>query len=192
MGYLEIVIGPMFSGKTKKLIETAKKAQESGASILVVNHISDKRYSQTMLSTHDKIMFPCKFLASLDEALNEMNEADAIFINEAQFFDADQLVRIVEYFVNRMEKSVYVYGLDGDYLQKPIGGILNLVPICDKIEKLYSQCSNCRERAIYSVLKDVCVYTKKTPKAQIIVGGENEYMVLCRYCWRGVVYNKEL
>lgn len=172
MAYLEIVMGTMFAGKTTRLIETAKKAAASTARILVINHVSDTRYSSSHLSTHDRIEYPCLFLENLGDAWEEIRAADAIFINEAQFFD-DLYIVVAECLAH--EKSVYVYGLDGDYLQRPIGDILRLIPLCNSCVKLTASCGKCDGVAIYTIR--LCGGDQ-----QILVGQKEYYMPMCRAC----------
>ena len=103
-GFLELFIGPMFSGKTSKLLEIYKQSIFCNIPIIVINHDADKRYHETHLSTHDKIMIPCVQTNNLidiwdygaiDEPLDEelynyhvkFREAMVVLINEGQFFD---------------------------------------------------------------------------------------------------------
>ena len=86
-GYLEIFIGPMFSGKTSKLIDLYKQYSFCNIPLAVINHSSDTRYDNTMLSTHDKVMIPCLQTETLTRVTNEMDNIDVILINEGQFFD---------------------------------------------------------------------------------------------------------
>ena len=91
-GYLEIIIGPMFSGKTSALLDVYKKCKFCNISVSIVNHSFDKRYHDTMLSSHDKIMAPCLQATELNELWNMSDEpnllrnSDVILINEGQFF----------------------------------------------------------------------------------------------------------
>ena len=101
MGYLEIILGPMFSSKTSTLLEIYKKCKFCNISVSIINHSIDQRYHDTMLSTHDKIMAPCIQANKLSEIwLNSgfdnqtvdndsytlLQNSDVILINEGQFF----------------------------------------------------------------------------------------------------------
>lgn len=115
-GYLEIILGPMFSGKTSRLLEIYKKCTFCNIPVTVINHMSDKRYDQTMLSTHDKHMIPCEFLTELSEIyLMPTLSPQVILINEGQFFQ--DLESVVKNLLNQ-GKTIYVAGLDGDFQQK--------------------------------------------------------------------------
>lgn len=173
--YLEINIGPMFSGKTSKLIEIYKKYSYCNIKVLPVNHISDNRYSDTMLSSHDKNMIPCvrtKLLFDIDDAV--LNSSQVILINEGQFFSD------LYDFVNLMlqyKKKIYIFGLDGDFERKRFGTILDLIPLCDNVYKLHSLCGLCKKGKIGIFSKRVT-----TEKLQVLIGSDN-YIPCCRDCY---------
>ena len=82
---LHVILGPMFSGKTSKLLEIYEQCILSNISVLVINHSSDTRYSDSMLSTHNKKMIPCRLVEHLQDIVNASE--NVILINEGQFFD---------------------------------------------------------------------------------------------------------
>lgn len=183
-GYLELIVGPMFSGKTSKLIEIYKQCKFCSIPVSAINYDGDTRYSETMISSHDMQMMPCIQGSSIDDILNgengksnaaELNHSDVILINEAQFFC--DILEHVEYWVEKCKKRVYVCGLDGDFKRMPIGNLLGLIPLCDKVNKLTSLCSNCKDgtRAIFS-------YRVTDEKEQIVIGSSN-YIPVCRKCY---------
>ena len=83
-GYLELILGPMFSGKTTRLIEHYKAYKYIGKKIVVLNYSLDMRYSTTNLSSHDHVEIPCVFADNLSK--EKWIDADVILINEGQFF----------------------------------------------------------------------------------------------------------
>jgi len=172
-GYLEIVFGPMFSGKTTKLIQVYKNYTYIGEKVVVINYSKDKRYHDEMLSTHDKMMIPCLFAEQLS-FLNAI-EANVILINEAQFFP--DLYEFVLDMVERHHKKVYIYGLDGDFQREKFGRMLDLIPFCDHVEKLQSLCAICRNgtKALFS-------HRISEETSQIVIGSDN-YVPLCRLCY---------
>jgi thymidine kinase len=174
-GYLEIILGPMFSGKTSRLLEIYKKCTFCNISVTVINHISDKRYDQTMLATHDKHMIPCEFLTNLSEIyLMPTLLPQVILINEGQFFqDLEPVVQNL--LIQR--KTIYIAGLDGDFQQKKFGQILDLIPLCDKVTKLTSLCSQCKDGTpgIFSM-------RLTEDKEQTLVGSDI-YVPVCRKCF---------
>jgi thymidine kinase len=131
-----------------------------------------------MLSSHDKVMAPClqtDLLASLwNPPSSDLRKSDVILINEGQFFP--DLYYVVVDMVQH-KKKVYVCGLDGDFERKKFGQILDLIPMCDKIRKLTSLCSICRDgtAGIFSM-------RISGEKDQTIVGADN-YMPVCRSCY---------
>jgi len=183
-GYLEIIIGPMFSGKTSALLDVYKKCKFCNISVSIVNHSLDKRYHDTMISSHDKIMAPCLqatelnelwlFENSCDSQSNILRNSDVILINEGQFFSD-----LYEVVVDMLEhkKKVYISGLDGDFERKKFGSVLDLIPLCDKVTKLTSLCSKCKNgtHGIFSM-------RLTTEKTQTVVGSEN-YIPVCRKCY---------
>ena len=189
-GYLELFIGPMYSGKTSKLLDIYKQCTFCNISVMVINHSLDVRYSTTMLSTHDKIMVQCIQSASLTEVWNYTNlednydnksdnhirlrNSDVILINEGQFFD-DLYEVVVDMLDNN--KKIYVCGLDGDFKRNKFGKILELIPLCDKVTKLTSLCGICKNGTpgIFSMR-----LTKETE--QTLVGSDN-YIPVCRKCY---------
>jgi thymidine kinase len=190
-GYLELIIGPMFSGKTTELLEIYKKCNFCSIPVSIINHTYDKRYHDTMVSSHDKNMAPCLQAHKLNDLWlsndfyevkqysenyddNLLRKSDVILINEGQFFpDLYQVVlNMLKY-----NKKVYVCGLDGDFGRKKFGSILDLIPHCDKVTKLTSLCSICRDGTpgIFSMR-----LTEET--TQTLVGSEN-YIPVCRKCY---------
>lgn len=186
--YLEIMIGPMFSGKTSKLLEVYKQCTFCNIPVAVINYSDDTRYHNTMLSSHDKIMIPCIQTYKLNDIWNcpqdqnnpfyenylKLRNADVILINEAQFF-----IDLYPIVFNMLElnKKIYVSGLDGDFERKKFGTILDLIPLCDKITKMTSLCGICKNGTpgIFSLR-----LTKE--KEQTLIGSDN-YIPVCRICY---------
>lgn len=188
--YLELIIGPMFSGKTSKLLAIYKQCKFCNISVQVINHSSDTRYNETMLSSHDKIMIPCIQTTLLDDLWNycdieanynetakihmQLRSSQVILINEAQFFP--DLLEVVTDMLKE-GKQVYLSGLDGDFQRKKFGQLLDLIPLCDKVTKLTSLCSICKngEAGIFSMR-----LTSETN--QTLIGSDN-YIPVCRACY---------
>ena len=176
-GYLELIIGPMFSGKTSELIEIYKKCKFCNIPVVIVNHIIDKRYHETLISSHDKVMVPCLQATNLSDIWNNSNvlkDYDVILINEGQFFS--DLYEVVVDMLNH-NKQIYICGLDGDFERKKFGAILDLVPLCDNIKKLKSLCSICRNGTL-----GIFSMRLTAEKEQTIVGSDN-YIPVCRSCY---------
>ena len=184
-GYLELIIGPMFSGKTSKLVEIHKQCMFCSIPVVAINYSEDTRYSETMMSTHDLTMIPCirgtRIQAMVDDGAIEgpaIASAAVILINEGQFFP--DIAPHVRKWVDEDRKRVYICGLDGDFMRGQIGSLNELIPFCDKIEKLTSLCSRCRDgtRGIFSFR-----ITNETE--QKLIGCSN-YIPVCRRCYNAL------
>lgn len=173
-GYLELILGPMFSGKTSRLVELYNQCAFCNMSVAVINHVIDNRYDDELLSTHDHVKIPCIRVNCLANAWEQVADKQVVLINEGQFFP--DLVDFVQKLLNA-EKQVYVCGLDGDFERKKFGQVLDLVPLCDRVHKLVSLCSLCKDgtKAIFSM-------RLTHEKEQTVVGSEN-YIPVCRGCY---------
>ena len=179
-GYLELILGSMFSGKTSYLLDIYKKSMFCNIPIAVINYAGDNRYTaDSMLSTHDKQMIPCILANTLYDAISNnlelITSADIILVNEGQFFpDIEEQVRIL---VEQSHKRVYICGLDGDFERKPIGKLLQLIPFCDEVIKLKSLCSICRDGT-----PGIFSFRTTRQMDQVVIGSSN-YIPLCRKCY---------
>lgn len=188
--YLELIIGPMYSKKSSRLVEIYNQCNFCNISVAVINHSIDTRYDEKLLTTHDQIKIPCIQTTKLnsiwnynvlDNHFNEksnnhiiLRSADVILINEGQFFK--DLYSVVEDML-KSNKRVYVCGLDSDFERKKFGQILDLIPLCDKVTKLSSLCSQCRDgtAGIFSM--------RLTPEKQQTLVGSDNYIPVCRKCY---------
>jgi len=192
MGFLEVIYGPMKSGKTSRLLQLYKQFKFCDVPVMVINNCKDNRYSDTCLSSHDKIMIPCIYADKLSDVFNfniynlaneliiegsrtkEFVESKVILINEAQFFE--DIVEWVTIAVEKYNKSVYVCGLNSDFKRKAFGNWLDLELICDKVTHLQSWCSLCKkQQALFS--------HRLTGETDKIVIGSDNYIPVCRTCW---------
>lgn len=177
-GYLEVILGSMFSGKTSKLVEVYERFRVLDMRICVINWHEDKRYSDTMMSTHDHKQMPCIWLSNLKEEFvmrPELYDYDVYLVNEAQFFSG--LKDWVEHMVDEKKKKVYLAGLDGDYRRNRFGELLDVIPLADTVTKLKSLCVKCKNGTD-------AIFTKRiTSEAEQKVIGVDNYVPLCRNCW---------
>ena len=175
-GFLEIILGPMFSGKTTYLINKYKEFVSEKKEVMVINYSEDKRYHDEMLSSHDKVMIPCIFTEKIRDLFNTdcIDNSECIFINEGQFFE--DIFESVIYLVETLHKKVYVCGLDGDFKRNKFGRILDLIPFSDSIIKLRSRCGKC--------IHNDAIFTNRISleKEQKVIGSSN-YEPLCRNCY---------
>jgi len=175
-GYLEIILGPMFSGKTSALIEKARLYKLCDISTCIINHLSDNRYDTKKLSSHNKDKIECVFMSTLKNLLTpEYLQCSVFFINEGQFFP--DLYETVYVLVEKYKKTVYICGLDGDYQRKKFGRIIDLIPLANKVEKKTALCMSCKNGKKASFTKRLSSETD-----QIIIGVKN-YIPVCRLCY---------
>jgi len=178
-GYLEIILGPMWSGKTSALLKIYRQYSYCKSKICVINYEADTRYSRTMLSTHDKEMIPCILGVSMEEIMknhkDEIENSDVILINEGQFFS--DIVPFTIKMVEEERKKVYICGLDGDFKRDKIGNLLDLIPMCDKMTKLHALCSICKDGTLAPF-----TFRSTCDTEQVLIGNDI-YMPLCRSCY---------
>jgi thymidine kinase len=175
-GYLELIIGPMFSGKSTELIRIIRRYKTIGRNILVINHKFNNRYNSTVITTHNKDSYDdCIILDNLRELITtiNLNNFDIIIIEELQFFN-DALENII-YLVEKLNKTVICAGLDGDSERKSFGDVLKLIPYADKVNKLSALCKYCSDGTQAHFSKRKVITDKQT-----LVGDTTIYEAVCR------------
>ena len=180
-GYLELIFGPMFSGKTSYLLNLYRQYTLSSVKVLVINHSCDTRYSSTFMVNHDNQQVECVITDNIMSLMKSIHDYEVVLINEGQFFEdiSDFTLACVE----KYHKLVYVCGLDGDYKRELFGDMYKLMPYCDNIIKLHSICSSCKNgtQALFSHRLRISGQTFHDD--QVLVGGTSEYRPLCRHCY---------
>lgn len=180
-GSINVIIGCMFSGKTSYLIKIARRYSNVKKNVLLINYSDDNRYGDdNKVYTHDLIGLECVFAKDLNKDilenpifLKKYQESEVICINEGQFYTG--LVTFCKKSANIDKKEIHVSGLDGDYLQRPFGEILNLIPIAENIQKLNALCKVCNNG-------NLAFFTKRISKSkdQFLIGGKEDYIPVCR------------
>lgn len=170
---IEIILGCMFSGKSTELLRRVNRYESIGKNILLINHNNDIRTGNNV-STHTNYTKPATKTNSLLSLINttEFLKADVIGIDEAQFFtDLYQFIIQIE----KYNKIIIVAGLDGDYQRKPIGQILEIIPLCDSIVKLTALDMESKDGSLG-------IFTKRliSSSQQILVGSVDTYMAVSR------------
>lgn len=176
--YLEIILGPMFSGKTSKLVQIYKQCKLCNIPVLVINHINDNERNPdkgSFLINHDNIQIPCVTTHDILFFIDTLDSYRVILINEGQFFH--NLVPFVKTLL-QYKKQIYIAGLDGDFQRNVFGNLLELIPLCDKVEKLSSLCGICKNG-------NKGIFSKRISKemTQTVVGGSDKYIPVCRICY---------
>jgi thymidine kinase len=188
-GYLKIVFGSMYSGKSSELrTDRNDWLSIKGIRILVVNYSHDKRYTdEDMVMTHNKEGVKCISVEHLAEITNGEcydeqgnvvlpEDYDLILIDEAQFYD--DLRDNIIHWVDILRKTVFVYGLDGDYRRQQFGQIMDLVPLCDKIVKKKANCMMCNNGT--EALFTWRIENNEEDAVTVEIGSEDKYVALCR------------
>jgi thymidine kinase len=173
-GFLKLYIGCMFAGKSSEIIAECRRRLAINQKVLGINFAGDSRYSdEDFIVNHNKEKVHCIKVQNLkDVPINEIESNDFIFIDEGQFF-AD-LIQYVLSWVNVYKKSVFVFGLDGDFKREPFGYILDLIPQCDEIVKLKALCTMCKDGT-----DGLFTHRVSGGDKQILIGNDN-YVSLCR------------
>lgn len=171
-GYLKIIAGCMFSGKTTYIIGETKKWLSIGKKVLTINYHLDKRYSDNKIVSHDNYGIDCMMLDELESLQDNIKLYDVIIVNEAQFFS--DLKKNVSKWVDIYKKIVVLSGLDGDFKRNKFGELLDLIPHCDEYHKIKAYCSICKNGtpALFSL--------KLTDSEKLIEIGTEQYMPVCR------------
>jgi len=179
---IELIIGPMFSGKSTELLRRLNICAEMDLRVLYVNSSLDNRTS-SCFSTHNPTMTSIgKIQAMKALSLKEIDHTtfDVLGIDEAQFIP--NLKNDVIEFVEIHEKKVFVAGLDGDFNRNKFGEIIDLVPLCDSIDKLFPFCTGCWKRD--KIVKKA-LFSKRTTseKSVVSIGAKDIYQPFCRTCY---------
>lgn len=173
-GWIEVVCGSMFSGKTEELIRRLRRAVIARQRVEIFKPKIDTRYSRSEIVSHDKQKIKSHIIKNPQEILTIALEAQVVGIDEAQFFD-DSLVKVCQTLAN-MGKRVIVAGLDQDYRGRPFGPIPQLLAISEYIDKTHAICVICGNPANYT-------YRKTTDKDTVVVGASDIYEARCRNCF---------
>jgi thymidine kinase len=170
-GWIEVICGSMFSGKTEELIRRLKRVKIANLKVEIFKPAIDVRYDETKIVSHDENAIMSTPIENSQTILLLAQDVDVVGIDEAQFFD-DEICHVCEQLALRGTR-VIVAGLDMDYLGKPFGQMPNLLATADYITKLHAICVDCGSIAHYSFRKGVS-------KSQVLLGEKDEYLPLCR------------
>lgn len=174
IGKIELIMGPMFSGKSTELLRNIKRYKIKKKKTIVISYIGDNRYSkENILSTHDRLEYPAIKCSKLKEHLSFLMDFDVIGIDEGQFY-AD-LVEVSELLANN-GKIVVIAALNGNFKREPFDTISKIIPKCEYINNITAVCFNCNEEASYSL-------RLINNESEILIGGEDYYKPVCRACY---------
>ena len=172
-GWIEVICGSMFSGKTEELIRRLKRVKIANLKAEIFKPSLDTRYDEIRIVSHDENKIQSTPVVNSQTILLMANNVDVVGIDEAQFFD-DQITLVCEKLALRGIR-VIVAGLDMDYLGRPFGQMPNLLAVADYITKLHAICVKCGNIASIS-------YRKSPEDAQVLLGEKDIYEPRCRSC----------
>lgn len=173
-GWIEVICGSMFSGKTEELIRRLKRAKIANLQVEIFKPSIDTRYHETKVVSHDANAFPSIPVRHSHEIITQVQQPDIVGIDEAQFFD-EGIVHVCETLALRGIR-VIIAGLDMDYLGQPFGPMPQLLAIAEYITKLHAICVQCGNIANNS-------YRKIEHNEQVLLGEKDLYEPRCRKCY---------
>ena len=171
LGWIEVICGSMFSGKTEELIRRLKRAEFAKQKILIFKPSTDVRYSESKVVSHDSNEIISKSVSSSKEIIQLSKDIDVVALDEAQFFD-DGIVDVCNELANG-GKRVIVAGLDMDYEGNPFGPMPNLMAIAEFVTKVHAICTKTGNLANYS-------HRISKSKDLVLLGEREEYEPLSR------------
>lgn len=173
VGWIEVICGCMFSGKTEELIRRLRRAQIARQNVVIFKPAVDTRYSTDHIVSHNTQSLSSTVVKNALEILELSKDAQVVGIDEAQFF-SDELIEVCEKLAN-MGKRVIVAGLDQDYRGKPFGPIPNLLAVAEYITKTLAICVVCGNPADR---------TQRITNQQelVVIGAKDIYEARCRKC----------
>ena len=172
-GWIEVICGSMFSGKTEELIRRLKRVKIANLKAEIFKPAIDVRYDEVKIVSHDTNSIHSTPVQNANSILLMAKDVDVVGIDEAQFFD-EEIAIVCEQLALRGVR-VIVAGLDMDYMGKPFGQMPNLLAVADYITKLHAICVKCGNIANIS-------YRKTADAGQVLLGEKDIYEPRCRQC----------
>lgn len=173
-GWVEVICGSMFSGKTEELIRRMKRAQFANQKMLLFKPIIDDRYHASNIVSHQGTSIQAIPVKDSSEIVTSWTDEKVIAIDEAQFFDKG-IVTVCNQLADKGVR-VILAGLDLDYLGVPFGPMPELLAIAEYVTKVHAICVSCGNLAHYS-------HRISQEEGQVVVGAIEKYQPLCRTCY---------
>jgi len=173
-GWVEVICGSMFSGKTEELIRRLRRAQIANQKVEIFKPALDTRYSEEEIVSHNQNAIPSTPVSSAEQILLLSGGVEVIGIDEAQFLDAE-VVAVVRSLANRGVR-VIVAGLDMDFRGHPFGAMPQLLAMAEFVTKVHAICQVCGSLANYS-------YRLSPEEQTVVVGEKDHYEPRCRKCF---------
>ena len=173
-GWIEVVSGPMFSGKSEELIRLLRRAAIARQRVQVFKPALDDRFDSNDVVSHSQWRIPCETVERAGEILTRLDpRTEVVGVDEAQFFDSD-LTTVCSHIAN-LGKRVIVAGLDMDYRGIPFGPMPELLAMAEEVRKIHAICSRCGAPAAYT-------QRLTEDEEQVVVGAADKYEARCRKC----------
>ena len=173
-GWIEVVCGSMFSGKTEELIRRLKRAAFANQKVQIFKPKKDTRYDETKVVSHDENTMASTVIEKSTEIYDLLDQVSVVGIDEAQFFD-NELIEVCQKLAVKGIR-VIVAGLDMDFRGKPFGPIPGLLAVAEYITKVHAICPHCGSLATHS-------YRLTNEKETVVLGEKDKYEPRCRICF---------
>jgi thymidine kinase len=178
VGWIEVICGSMFSGKTEELIRRVRRATLGRQRVQVFKPAIDQRYDATRITSHSAMAIEAEVVNTVQEIADRIaSDTQVVGIDEAQFFSTD-LIALVQKLADNGVR-VIVAGLDQDYLGRPFEPVPQLLAIAEEITKCQAVCARCGEPANRSQR------IQRGDGERILVGAADAYEARCRACFEG-------
>ncbi|MBK7231916.1 MAG: thymidine kinase [Saprospiraceae bacterium] len=174
-GWIEVICGSMFSGKTEELIRRLKRARIANQKVEIFKHSNDTRYDDQEVVSHDENAVLSKPIAKSADLLNLAPDIQVVGIDEAQFFDMDLPMHCQN--IAESGVRVIVAGLDMDFKGEPFGPMPALLAVAEYITKVHAICPHCGNLATHS-------YRFSSEKDMVVLGEKDKYEPRCRTCFK--------
>lgn len=181
MSRLEVIVGPMFSGKTEELLRRLRREEIAGKKVSLVRPAIDTRYGYGYVTSHNGSKLSADNLESSYALLELPSDVQVIGIDEGQFFDSFLITYILE-LLNK-NKKIIICGLDKDFATQNFGPIPDLMVLADKLDKLTAVCNKCGADDASFTQRLVNGKAASFDGPTILVGGTESYEARCRDCF---------
>lgn len=173
-GCINLILGPMFSGKSTELLRNIRRFNFKKMSTVVVAFELDNRYSeQERVVTHDKFEYPAIKCRTIYSIMDRLKDYEVIGIDEGQFYP--DLVEACEELA-KLGKVVFISALSGNFKREAFDVIARIIPKCESIQHILAICYNCKNDANYTLRLSL-------EEDEIVIGGDNMYKPACRKCF---------
>lgn len=180
-GWIEVISGSMFSGKTEELIRRLNRALIAQQKVEIFKPVVDKRYSKKQVVSHNANTISSTPVNFARDILLRADHCEVVGIDEAQFFD-DGIIEVANELADR-GKRVIIAGLDMDFSGKPFAPMDQLMAVAEYITKVHAICMQCGNIASYS-------YRRTKSKQTVVLGEKDIYEALCRRCFYEKTHEK--